>query len=234
MVDDLGGHIGHLLAHTYSADSREDKAAPGRAVKTVIYSEGQDTSKEVRDAPGHPVDNPGGHSASIGPAETTSVTDALGSHADATDESHSDAGPRTKSIVDKNGSLRALAGRLEPAEGDLTPIPAESLADEFVVGEDAHSPPLSFTGCIDLRKAFGGSDVSIRSQSLLTSAYARGGGDGSLLTPTDDGSDDDQGKTSIKKGKLKQNQSETTSRPALGENTLDDIATENFIKPECN
>ncbi|KAF8127905.1 hypothetical protein EV363DRAFT_1342185 [Boletus edulis] len=92
----------------------------------------------------------------------------------------------------------------------LSPIAEESLADEFVVEEDAHSPPQSFKhticfevgpilffrslwGLTNIYRSDNGSQTRSASrrrpshrfhQRLLTSTCDGGGGDGSLLTPT--------------------------------------------------
>ncbi|KAF8122419.1 hypothetical protein EV363DRAFT_1360424 [Boletus edulis] len=89
------------------------------------------------------------------------------------------------SLASRFAAADELIRELEAVAEDDS-IPEESLADEFVVEEDAHSPPRSFKHaiCFETRSASRRRPSHRFHQRLLTSTCDGGGGDGSLPTPT--------------------------------------------------
>ncbi|KAF8440840.1 hypothetical protein L210DRAFT_3538462 [Boletus edulis BED1] len=76
-------------------------------------------------------------------AHQTVLADTLASRFAAADEMIKELG----AMVEEYGNIWEESGTYVPARL-LSPIPEESLADEFVVEEDAHSPPQSFKHAI--------------------------------------------------------------------------------------
>ncbi|KAF8120326.1 hypothetical protein EV363DRAFT_1133998, partial [Boletus edulis] len=70
---------------------------PGQTIKSATYEKGQESSKEAQDVPGHPVDDPGGNTANVKPAESSNEQTAPQDCADATVEPSNTTGTRIES-----------------------------------------------------------------------------------------------------------------------------------------
>ncbi|KAF8432353.1 hypothetical protein L210DRAFT_985801 [Boletus edulis BED1] len=97
MVHTPSGCVGQRKAQTSDPRAGEVETMPGQTIKSATYEKGQESSKEAQDVPGHPVDDPGGDTASVDPAPSSNEQTAPEDRADATVEPGNTTGMRIES-----------------------------------------------------------------------------------------------------------------------------------------